>query len=71
MNFYVCVLVKDDPDPVFDWVIDNIPAGESIRQKARSAPYEIAMTGVVPVPRGARDLGWSRLSSGAASRPTG
>jgi hypothetical protein len=58
MNFYVCVLVKDDPDPVFDWVIDNIPAGEIIRQKARRVPDEAARTGEVPPPGVDRDHGW-------------
>ena len=47
-NYYVCVLVKDEPDPVFDWVRANIPAEQIIRQSARPVPYERMMPGARP-----------------------
>ncbi len=40
MAFYVILVVKDDPDSVFDWVTENIPPKDVIRQIARRVNYE-------------------------------
>jgi hypothetical protein len=47
MAFYVTLLVTGDPDPVFDWVRGNIPAGDVIRQIARSVNAEAIKRGAI------------------------
>ena len=60
MAFYVELLVRGDPDPVFDWARDNIPASDIIRQIARGTNVDSIKQGAIiaTCPESNPEFGW-------------
>jgi len=59
MVYRISILVKD-PDPVFRWTEQNVPASSLIRQIAKGVNYEAVKDGAIisVCPENDPDFGW-------------